>query len=73
MNPWILLAVLVLIALAAPRYGADSRGLRPGEAPPPGRPTPWGDLVAAARWARRHSTPARRPEGGVPACAAVRP
>ena len=31
MSPWILLAVLVLIALAAPRYGVDSRLAPPGE------------------------------------------
>jgi hypothetical protein len=46
MSPWILLAVLVLIALAAPRYGVDSRWPPPGENPPPPQPvpTPWGDL-----------------------------
>lgn len=32
---WFLLAVFVVIALAAPRYGVDSRQLRPGEPPPP--------------------------------------
>lgn len=55
MSPWILLAVLVLIALAAPRYGVDSRLAPPGEDPPPPRPvpTPWGDLRALAR--RIHS------------------
>jgi hypothetical protein len=48
---WILLAVLVAIAIAAPRYGVDSRWLPPGEPPPPPerRPTPRGDLVALAR------------------------
>ena len=47
MTPWILLTVLVLIALAAP-----------GEDPPPPRPvpTPWGDLVALIRLARRIPT-----------------
>ena len=47
-TPWILLTVLVLIALAAPRYGVDSRLAPPGEEPPPPRPvpTPWGDAVA---------------------------
>lgn len=45
-----LLIVLVLIALAAPRYGVDSRWLPPGELPPPRRrPTPRGDLVRLAR------------------------
>lgn len=34
-TPWILLTVLVLIALAAPRYGVDSRWPGPGEPPPP--------------------------------------
>lgn len=53
MNPWILLAVLVLIALAAPRYGVDSRWLPPGEMPPPRRgPTPRSDVVDLARWVR---------------------
>ena len=60
MNPWILLAVLVAIALAAPRYGVDSRWLPPGEEPrPPGGPTPRDDLVAAARWIRGRIRPAR--------------
>jgi hypothetical protein len=53
MNPWILLAVLLLIALAAPRYGVDSRGMRPGAAPPRRGPTPRGDLAALARRIRR--------------------
>ena len=50
MTPWILLTVLVLIAIAAPRYGVDSRLTPPGEEPPPPRPvpTPWGDLRALA-------------------------
>jgi len=58
MTPWILLTVLVLIALAAPRYGVDSRLPAPGEDPPPPRPvpTPWGDLVALIRLARRIPT-----------------
>jgi len=54
MNPLILLAVLALIALAAPRYGADSRWLPAGELRPPRRgPTPLGDLAAFARSLRR--------------------
>ncbi|MCO1656089.1 hypothetical protein [Pseudonocardia humida] len=54
MNPWILLAVLVLIALAAPRYGVDSRWPPPGEMRPPRRgPTPRSDLAALARSVRR--------------------
>ena len=58
MTPWILLTVLVLIAMAAPRYGVDSRPAPPGEDPPPPRPvpTPWGDLAALLRRARRIPT-----------------
>ena len=54
MSPWLLLAVLVLIALAAPRYGVDSRFPRIGEDPPPPRPvpTPWGDLRSLVRAVR---------------------
>lgn len=44
--PLVLLAVLVLIALAAPRYSVDSRRLRPGEGPAHRGPTPWSDLMA---------------------------
>ncbi|HEY0813821.1 MAG TPA: hypothetical protein VGE11_11140 [Pseudonocardia sp.] len=70
MSPWLLLAVLALIALAAPRYGVDSRLPSPGEDPPPPRrgPTPWGDLRAllavrsAAAPGRRART--RPPAGG---------
>ncbi|MBW0098644.1 hypothetical protein I4I73_21900 [Pseudonocardia sp. KRD-184] len=54
MEMWMLLTVLVLIALAAPRYGVDSRRLPPGELPPPRRrATPRGDLVRLARAARQ--------------------
>jgi hypothetical protein len=58
MTPWILLTVLVLIALAAPRYGVDSRLTPPGEEPPPPRPvpTPWGDAMALARTVARLTT-----------------
>ncbi|WP_214403499.1 hypothetical protein [Pseudonocardia lacus] len=63
MNPWILLTVLVLIALAAPRYGVDSRWLPPGELPRPRHgPTPLGDLAALARWIRDHVAPTAREE-----------
>lgn len=51
---WLLVTVLVVIALAAPRYGVDSRWPPPGEPPPPPRgPTLRGDLAAAARAIRR--------------------
>lgn len=52
---WALPAVLVAIALAAPRYGVDSRRLGPGEPPPPWsrRPTVRGDLTTLARMARQ--------------------
>lgn len=48
---WVLLIVLVAIALAAPRYGVDSRWPGPGEPPRPLRPpaTVRGDLAALAR------------------------
>jgi hypothetical protein len=44
MEIWLLLTVLVLIALAAPRYGADSRWTGAGEPPPRRRHTLAGDL-----------------------------
>ena len=48
---WIVLALLVAIALAAQRYGVDSRTSRPGEGPAPHRrgPTLSGDLKALVR------------------------
>ena len=51
----ILPAVLVLIALAAPRYGVDSRLPGPGEPPRPPRrpPTITHDLVVLARGLRQ--------------------
>ncbi|WP_214406822.1 hypothetical protein [Pseudonocardia lacus] len=60
-----IIALLVLVALAAPRYGADSHtsdswtGERRGErALPRTRPTVRGDLATAwsalARWMRGH-------------------
>lgn len=54
-----LLAVLVLIALAAPRYGADSRRPVAGDPPTPRyRTTPWHDVAvlsrAVTRPVRRH-------------------
>jgi hypothetical protein len=60
MNPWLLLTVLTLIALAAPRYGVDSRWPPPGEPPrPPSGPTPRGDLAAAGAWLLRLARRAR--------------
>ena len=49
---WVLLGVLLAIAVAAPRYGADSRG---GVAV--ARATVRGDLVALARRLLRSSGP----------------
>ncbi|MFD1528879.1 hypothetical protein [Pseudonocardia aurantiaca] len=62
---WTLLAVLVAIAIAAPRYGVDSRWMPPGQAPAPPRrgPTVRGDLAALARRARR-TFYSSRPRGG---------
>jgi len=61
MNPLILLAVLVLIALAAPRYGVDSRWAPPGEPTPPRRgPTPLGDLAVLVRALRHRPAPGTR-------------
>jgi hypothetical protein len=51
---WVLLVVLVTIAIAAPRYGADSRLPPPGELPAPRhRPTVRGDAEALARAVRQ--------------------
>ena len=53
MTVWLLLAVLVTIAVAAPRYGVDSRFPPPGEPPPPRRgPTVRGDVAALLRVVR---------------------
>lgn len=63
MTEWVILVVLVAIALAAPRYGADTRtgdswtaggGVRPG---PQKRATVRGDLLALTAWVRRSITP----------------
>jgi hypothetical protein len=64
MNLWLLPALLLLIAIAAPRYGVDSRDghdwnrrFGPPDPPPPmasrRRSTPAADLAALARFARR--------------------
>jgi hypothetical protein len=61
---WLLPALLVMIALAAPRYGVDSRDgfdwnrrIGPPEPPPPmasrRRSTPTADVAALARHVRR--------------------
>ncbi|WP_232663725.1 hypothetical protein [Pseudonocardia sp. TRM90224] len=60
MTLWFLLAVLVAIALAAPRYGVDSRWPGRGEPTPPPRrgPTLRGDL-AMVFGAARHALTGR--------------
>ena len=60
--PLMLLLVLTVIALAAPRYGVDSRRLRPGEGPAHRGPTPWSDVLAVVRHVvRRLERAASRP------------
>jgi hypothetical protein len=51
----LVLAFLVVIAVAAPRYGVDSREPPPGELPRPhkGGPTVRGDLAALGRAVHR--------------------
>lgn len=68
MTGWVVLAVLVAVALAAPRYGADTHtgdswtaggGVRPG---PRSRATVRGDLLALVRLLGRSFTrPASTP------------
>ena len=52
---WLLLTVLVAIAVAAPRYGTDSRLPPPGELPRPPRrpPTVTGDVARLVRRVRQ--------------------
>jgi hypothetical protein len=54
MEIWLLLTVLALIALAAPRYGADSRWTVAGEPPARRRHTVAGDLRALTHLALTH-------------------
>jgi|tagenome__1003787_1003787.scaffolds.fasta_scaffold12095848_1 hypothetical protein len=60
MTATILLSVLVLIAILAPRYGADSRALRE---PPHYTATPWGDVK---KLLRRLETATSRPQRAGP-------
>ncbi|MGI5127320.1 hypothetical protein ACQEVB_10970 [Pseudonocardia sp. CA-107938] len=62
--PLIILAVLVVIAAAAPRYGVDSRRLRPGEGPARRGPTPWGDVATFVAFLRRLEIASVRPHRG---------
>lgn len=62
--PLILLALLIVIAAAAPRYGVDSRRLRPGEGPARRGPTPWGDASRFIAFLRRMEFASVRPTRG---------
>jgi hypothetical protein len=62
--PLIVLALLIVIAAAAPRYGADSRRLRPGEGPARRGPTPWGDVGRFLAFLRRLEFASVRPNHG---------
>ena len=62
--PLIILALLIVIAAAAPRYGVDSRRLRPGEGPARRGPTPWGDVATFYAFVRRLEIAAVRPNRG---------
>jgi poly(3-hydroxybutyrate) depolymerase len=54
MPVWLLLAILVVIAVAAPRYGVDSRWPAPDElAPPRPRHRVRDDVAALVRAARQ--------------------
>jgi hypothetical protein len=79
---WLLPALLIAIALAAPRYGVDSRDgydwnrrFGPPDPPPPmasrRRSTPAADLAALVRLIRRMTT--SRASVGAPAAEAARP
>jgi hypothetical protein len=60
MTATILLSVLTLIAILAPRYGADSRALRE---PPHYTATPWGDVKKILRRLEEAAARPRRPRG----------
>lgn len=51
--PLVILALLIVIALAAPRYGVDSRRLRAGEGSAVRGPTPWSDLTSLLKLSLR--------------------
>lgn len=59
---WVLLTVLIVLALAAPRYGVDSRKLRPGEGPHRRGPTPLSDAAALVAFLRHVEWTVVRPE-----------
>ena len=59
MTATILLSILTLIAILAPRYGADSRSLRER---PHYTATPWGDVQKVLR--RREEATARPQRAG---------
>lgn len=62
--PLVLLLVLTVVALAAPRYGVDSRRLCPGQGPAHRGPTPWGDVQALVSYVLRSiERAATRPSG----------
>ena len=74
---WLLPALLLLIALAAPRYGVDSRDrydwnrrFGPPDPLPPmasrRRSTPAADLAALARFVRRATVERTRPRRSAP-------
>ncbi|MFC5951499.1 hypothetical protein ACFQH9_24830 [Pseudonocardia lutea] len=66
MTATILLSVLTLIAILAPRYGADSRSLRER---PHYTATPWGDVKKVLR---RLEEAAARPQRAGPAVRRLR-
>jgi hypothetical protein len=63
MTPWLLLTVLVVIAIAAPRYGVDSRWPAPGDLPTPRPRHRVGDDLTSIAHAARQAFPAHRARG----------